>query len=182
MKKKIDIATLSQREAEDKIRLENIIQVKSYKKPVMISITSPLEPSANIKYDLPILRLEFDDVEHTEDLLKEVTNTPLKPISKEQVIQIFDFIEFEKPDLVITHCKAGVCRSAAVNAALSKIFTQSDDWYFKNKVPNMRVYKMMLEYWYCDLLATCNAKPELSAKGLHPFIYAVHTSNLSKIH
>ena len=69
MKKKIDIVTLSQRETEDKIRLENIIQVKSYKKPVMISITSPLEPSANIKYDLPILRLEFDDVEQYREVL-----------------------------------------------------------------------------------------------------------------
>lgn len=53
---------------------------------------------------------------------------------------------------IVVHCSAGKSRSAAVGAALHKIFNGDDSIIFKDPryFPNMRVYRMLLEAWYCD--------------------------------
>jgi predicted protein tyrosine phosphatase len=162
---KIKFTTLSQIAAE---KLDNNSDcIKNFNKPIMISITVPGEQLANIKIDIPILRLQFDDVDQNE---VDICSVPIFPFTKEQAKQIFDFIEEQKPDQIITHCKAGVCRSQAVNAALSKIILQTDDKFFKEGCPNMWVYRTLLNYWF-DMFASVESKKENSTHYLYPFIY-----------
>lgn len=175
---KIRFTTCSQREAE--LLDNNSCCIRNFTKPVMISITSPLEDRANIEVKIPILRLQFDDID--KDDISKITTLPLQPFTKGDAMKIFDFIEFEKPDMIITHCKAGVCRSAAVNAALSKIILGKDDRFFQEKVPNMLVYTTMLNYWFVDLLQCSEIHKEMSAKHIHPWIYKMRVKHFKRIH
>lgn len=116
-------------------------------KTALISIYGGDEQKPNIKLTCPTLYMQFDDIEQSE-----LSNTmPLFIVfNRKMAQQIFDFINLVKPNTIIIHCHAGICRSAAVAAALSKIMTQKDDYFFQAYIPNMLVYKTMLEVWFCD--------------------------------
>ena len=95
---------------------------------------------------------------------------------------VLDFVNKEEPDLIITHCKAGVCRSAAVNAALSKIILERDDIFFKEGVPNMLVYTTILNAWFVDLIQCSEKHKDISAKHLYPWIYKMRVKYFKRIH
>ena len=59
--KKIRFVILSQKQAESLDKYASIL--KGVERPVMISITSPLEDLAKIQLDIPISRLQFDDID-----------------------------------------------------------------------------------------------------------------------
>lgn len=110
---------------------------------VMISITEPdriIEFKEN-EFRKDILRLQFDDI--------DIPTEPYQLFTKEQAIEIFEFFDKNKDikDFVI-HCYAGLSRSAAVCAALAKIYNGNDSWYFSKRIPNKYVYRTMLEYYY----------------------------------
>lgn len=110
---------------------------------LLISISAP-----NDKPKLPknknrinTLSLEFHDL-----------NEPYKDykiFSKKDAYSIFEFLKQNKSikDIII-HCDAGISRSPAIAAALAKIFNNDDSKYFKEYLPNMLVYKIMLGVWW----------------------------------
>lgn len=178
--KKIRFITLSQAQAEDLFSNDNLLKNNKDSKIVLISITGPVEPLANIKANVPILRLQFDDVDKHDS--SGIYPYPVFAFTREHAYQIFDFVNKEEPDIIITHCKAGVCRSAAVNAALSKIMLEKDDKFFQEGVPNMLVYTTMLNTWFVDLIQYSEQHKEMSCAHLYPFIYKTRTKHFKKIH
>lgn len=47
--------------------------------------------------------------------------------------------------LICVNCVAGISRSAGCAAALSKIYNGNDSYFFKHYLPNMLVYRTILE-------------------------------------
>lgn len=109
---------------------------------LLISISAPNDkPKLPInKNRIDILSLEFHDL---DEPYKDY-----KIFSKEDAYSIFEFLKQNKNirDIVI-HCDAGVSRSPAIAAALAKIFNDDDSEYFKEYLPNMLVYKTMMDVW-----------------------------------
>lgn len=86
-----------------------------------------------------VLKLLFADIDHKmEDYVL---------FSQAHARQILDFAEAWYPslDLLIIHCHAGLSRSPAVGAAISRIFKGHDGDFFQTKIPNMLVYRTILE-------------------------------------
>jgi len=88
-----------------------------------------------------LLQLHFLDKDVFEDGMEG------ELFSSRHAKKIFDFVEknLGKIEVLMLHCYAGVSRSPAVAAALSKVYLNSDEAYFKKFVPNMLVYRTMLE-------------------------------------
>ena len=93
------------------------------------------------KNRIAVLSLEFQDL-----------NKPYKDykiFNKKDAYSIFEFLERNKEiKNIIVHCDAGISRSPGVAAALAKIFNGDDNKYFKEYLPNMLVYKTMLDVWW----------------------------------
>jgi predicted protein tyrosine phosphatase len=63
----------------------------------------------------------------------------------DQAAQIAAFVKANDPaTTILVNCEAGISRSAAVAAALSKFFNGDDSEMFKHSVPNMFVFRKML--------------------------------------
>ena len=66
--------------------------------------------------------------------------------------KILNFVNeyIEKIDLIAVNCEAGISRSSGISAALSLIFNGkgTDEYYFKNYLPNTLVYRKILEAYY----------------------------------
>lgn len=120
---------------------------------IWISITSSrsefadLKPNPNCK---GILRLSFDDV---GDVFKfddcDRNSIVLTPISDDQALGIWEFVDarlgtFEK---IFVHCDAGISRSPAVAAALSKHYLGSEEYFFKVGIyfPQEYTYRTLLK-------------------------------------
>jgi predicted protein tyrosine phosphatase len=111
---------------------------------IVISVASP-----NTKYpELPksesrmgLLQLTFSDVD------KEIDNPKVSLFNQKHAKSILDFFQCYKRIIktVICQCEAGISRSSAIAAALSKIIGQSDDKYFKYYIPNRFIYRLLLE-------------------------------------
>ena len=132
--------------AIEELKEEDVLKETS--KYIVISISQPGQERPNIEHlHCPKLFLNFDDLEFLPqnqypDLFKLFTN--------DMAIQILDFVNKNFNPYIIVHCQAGVCRSAAVAAALSKIMLNKDDEIFKTKIPNMLVYRKILQAWFED--------------------------------
>lgn len=106
----------------------------------VISIKSP--EMSDVVFDCPnlsgCLRMEFDDI----DRILPGTF----PFTQLMAKQVWDFVlEWkDKVSLIGVHCNMGVSRSPAIAASISKALAGDDQWYFTNKEPNMRVYRIML--------------------------------------
>jgi len=109
---------------------------------IIISITNPEDVPALIPFSLSckyILRLQFHDIERCLKPYKTFNKTMAKKIAKL-------VMEYEpKIKLFVVHCEAGISRSAAVAAAISKFFYDSDQEFFTRYVPNRLVYRILLE-------------------------------------
>ena len=131
-------------------------QFKSTENYVMISITSPYSPQANIELKEPlmgILRLSFHDWNEKEKEIVEKTNSieskKMIYFNKEmaQEILLFVMCYIKYVDLIVVHCEAGISRSAGVAGAIAKCFCGDDSYYFKHYIPNTLVYKTIVETW-----------------------------------
>ncbi len=78
----------------------------------------------------------------------------IKLFTDKDAQQILDFINrYEKlykrneSSNVIVHCEAGISRSAGVAGALSLIYNGSDQYYFDKFLPNMFVYRKILNVY-----------------------------------
>jgi len=62
---------------------------------------------------------------------------------------ILDFVQDCRIDidLIVVHCEAGISRSAGVAGALSLIYNGSDEYYFHRYLPNIFVYRKILNMY-----------------------------------
>lgn len=115
---------------------------------VVVSITTPGDPK-EVKLPLnehtqALLTLEFHDI----DRIVQGYNDHLesKMFSKEQARLIRTFAAWnQEVERFIVHCDAGMSRSPAVAAAVSKMLYGDDMRFFKRYHPNRRVYYMILD-------------------------------------
>lgn len=70
-----------------------------------------------------------------------------KRMNQEDAVKILTFMDevWDKADLLLIHCEAGVSRSAAVGAAISRIKLGHDGGYFNTHHPNRWVYSRLLK-------------------------------------
>ena len=110
-----------------------------------ISITNPLLPEAELGPDAPcaeVLRLQFHDTgDYGQPLRDQIVMTPA------HAEQILAFVERHRSTVRtwVCQCEAGVSRSAAVAAALSRILQGDDRFFFANFSPNRWVYRTLLD-------------------------------------
>ena len=88
-----------------------------------------------------ILYLKFHDV----DVAKSSNYTLFNESQAQQILEFAARMKDAKVDIMLIHCHAGICRSSAVAAALTKVYGQNDDHFFANYIPNRRVYRVLLE-------------------------------------
>ena len=134
--KKIQFMVLDER----LIKEYNIVE-----KHIVISITSPGYEHAKLpelKSRVGLLQLKFYDID--KPVISHGKEYPT--FTKEQAKTILKFFHSykSKVNTVICQCEVGVSRSPAVAAALCKIIGQSDNKFFKYYVPNMFIYRLLL--------------------------------------
>jgi predicted protein tyrosine phosphatase len=124
-----------------------IASVRPHDAPhVIISITSHPDDLARLRTNaacLGILRLSFVDADapspqHAEDAL----------FSMSHATSIWDFVYRHRPRIerILAHCDAGVSRSAAVAAAIARVWNGDDAEFAGGRYrPNPRVYRMLLD-------------------------------------
>lgn len=118
---------------------------------LIISIWSPGHELAHPKtneHTLRILHLGFHDL----DYMPEPGAAAHDVLGR---IQLFDenmardvrkFVEFyPEAKTIVCQCEAGISRSAAIAAALSKHLNGHDDAFFRNYLPNALVYRVLLK-------------------------------------
>ena len=112
-----------------------------------ISIASHKDdlPKLNACQRMGLLQLEFADIEHDDGWPAHKDRL----FTSKQAQQILEFAEqmWDKVDVFMVHCFAGVSRSAAVAAALEKIYNKREDvveYWYKHS-PNMLVFTTLLE-------------------------------------
>jgi len=92
----------------------------------------------NEKNRIDILRIKFDDIEFERQTLK--------PITEAQGAEIWTFVDniWDKVELLMVHCVAGISRSTAVSKAISDIYQpEYSDYYDQLYSPNKLVYEIM---------------------------------------
>jgi len=113
---------------------------------IIISITSAPTDKATLptnKETLAVLRLAFPDYDTPSEAFPES-----ELFSRTQAMQIWETVLRHRRNAqrVIVHCEAGISRSSAVAAALSRVFVGNEKEFFTGKYsPNMRVYRMLIE-------------------------------------
>ncbi|MDC3986544.1 hypothetical protein [Polyangium jinanense] len=115
---------------------------------VIVSISSSESDQARIPaspHCRALLRLAFADADAKTESIPEASL-----FSRAHARAIWDLVEAHLPHIerLIVHCDAGMCRSPAVAAAISKMLTGDDAEYFRRYRPNMRVYRTMLETYH----------------------------------
>ncbi len=119
---------------------------------IVISITDPESETVNLldqESRKDILRVSFWDLDRPFHIAGiEEGLFPL--FSEDDAIKIKEFVDIhmDKVDLIVCHCEAGISRSAAVAAAITRIYVGDDSDFFKMYLPNRRVYRMILEAYY----------------------------------
>jgi predicted protein tyrosine phosphatase len=118
---------------------------------VVVSITTPGDPHypAKIKtneHTLKVLRLVFHDLDRIVPGTEELASELFQPKQAQQILAVVK--AYPEAQRLIVHCDAGLSRSPAVAAALSKILTGEDAEFFRRYHPNMLVYRSILEEHY----------------------------------
>ena len=126
--------------SENKIKNYNIAE-----KHIVISVTGnkykhPVLPTMNSR--LALLQLKFYDIDKSF-IYKKIF---YPAFTKRQARKIWKFYNYWKStvSIVICQCEVGICRSAGIAAGLVKGIGQDDSEYFKKYVPNMLVYRLLL--------------------------------------
>jgi predicted protein tyrosine phosphatase len=123
---------------------------------IMISITDPKSEQPYFKenpFCLATMYLQFSDYDATsKDIISgdKCLNAPeytlFTPNDAKAIIQLIEHI-YPYINLIVVHCEAGVSRSAAIAAAISRMQGKSDAEYFNPQgryIPNRFVYRTFL--------------------------------------
>jgi predicted protein tyrosine phosphatase len=115
-----------------------------YKPCVLISITDVEESPPDIPpcYS-DVLHLQFHDIDKNR--------TGYVCFSRKHARQILDFytLRIDNVKTFVIHCTAGISRSAAIAAALHKIYYEHDNnLYWDKYFPNMLVYSTLIREFY----------------------------------
>lgn len=141
----------------EKIRVFSRKQAEKFDPPkgkcyAWISITTPGDEPAYIPtrkpYDVGIKRLSFHDIDDGEAGGVDINGEPYVAPDMQHAREIYSFVRWNimALDELYIHCDAGISRSAGVAAALSKIFLDTDEEFFKAPYyPNRLIYRMILE-------------------------------------
>jgi len=110
---------------------------------IVISITNPGLVPATVRDNpdlLGVLRLQFHDTGDTHQPLRDEV-----VMTEQEARRILDFvIEYrDRAKVIVCQCEAGVSRSAAIAAALSRWLNHDDTFFFANYQPNRRAYHLM---------------------------------------
>lgn len=112
---------------------------------IVISVTDPQAAEVALPASplcLDILRLRFHDKGNRVGALggRVIIGEP-------EALSIIAFAEKHLADakVVVCQCEAGLSRSAAIAAALSRIVQQEDRFFFQRFAPNTWVYETILE-------------------------------------
>lgn len=141
----MNILTLSEKQIKDS-RIYNPIKEKH----IVISITSAADREIVLPSNInrvSQLFLKFDDVQDIDSRYIY--------FDREMAQRILEFVEkhLNNISLIIVQCQAGLSRSVAIGAALSKIINYVDDRVYTKGMPNMFVYITLLDqlfgnrYW-----------------------------------
>lgn len=122
--------------------------LKDDRKIIIISINeynddeSVMKPPKGLPIaGMPMLKLNFTDIP------RRVSN--YKMFDGYIAQSIFAFVGFyDKADVCLVHCHAGISRSPAVCAGLSLHYNKKCDEYFEKYVPNTLVFYRMIEQSY----------------------------------
>jgi hypothetical protein len=104
-------------------------------------------PKINKCQLVDLLQISFFDLDRMPEL-PETLSRPEKIVlfNDDHAKQIWGFVGsvWDRVDLLLIHCLAGVSRSPAVAAAIAKIKYDDDSLYFNLYTPNMLVYRTMM--------------------------------------
>jgi len=134
---------------KDRVGIQNFTSDVPY---VIISITDTSKNFPALK-NVPnlkdILRLRFTDDDHDINQNKDGMKYDCKLFTESQARKIWNFVNNADFDdgLIVCQCDGGISRSSAIAAAIWKVLTNDDSVIFRDKryVPNMFVYRMMLD-------------------------------------
>jgi predicted protein tyrosine phosphatase len=115
----------------------------------MISVATHEDtwPEYNKENNKGVLRLAFHDSDPNNKHNPHIA-TPEQLFGEKRANLIIDFVAEIKDeiDMLVVHCEAGVSRSPAIAAVISKIHFGDDKAFFKAPfTPNMHVYRVMLD-------------------------------------
>ena len=118
-------------------------QIRDTVKHAIISIRGPWQAESQLR-PLPgllgVLRLVYDDVEY-----QRPNYVLMSPEQADQVVAFADEMREKGAKIMICHCEAGICRSAATAAALCRLYDIDDDVFWERPfLPNMLVYKRVI--------------------------------------
>lgn len=70
-----------------------------------------------------------------------------RAFNKDLAKKVIVFAEsvIDRVETLLVHCEMGLCRSPGVAAALAKLYAGTDQYYFDHYVPNMLVYRKIIE-------------------------------------
>jgi predicted protein tyrosine phosphatase len=106
-------------------------------------------PHINKVQQVDLLQLDFADFDDVPTAENPFPLCFLRPgeirFTTEHAQQIWEFVNkvWDKIDLLMVHCLAGISRSAAVAAAIAKVKYNDDSLYFTRYRPNLSVYSIL---------------------------------------
>ena len=146
-------------------------EFKSDENHIVISISDPNSEKVKIiSKPIDILSLQFHDIDKSLVNRKDCTRCKgtgyieefmnindghcyactdkidVKLFTEDDAKRILEFVKLydKKSHLIAINCEMGISRSAGIAGALSLIYNKSDQYFFDNHVPNMRIYRYIL--------------------------------------
>ena len=128
-----------------KFKVLNRERVAQYRVDVKHIVISFRDPELE-KAELPETNLRVGELYLAFHDLDEKCGD-YKLFTKDDAKEIWKFINkhLSEIEMIIVNCEAGISRSSAVAAAISKILNGNDDDFFKYFIPNRLVYRKMME-------------------------------------
>jgi len=124
---------------------------KENRNHIFISIQDPnkdfIELPSNINR-IGYTHLRFSDLDKYIPNERNINQFLFNSAQAETILNLVGFGYSQGIEVVYINCVAGISRSAGVGAALSKIYNNDDSYFFNRYLPNMLVYRTILNTYY----------------------------------